>query len=165
MRRQRCPSRRVLHGDPPGGQLVPQAIRGGPVTGGARGRAEVEQLGEIGLERGLSGIWQHAENPVEIAQRVKGAPGVGRGDGPGRDPPVHVADELEDGREGGRYPEVVVHRGRECLPGRPDHGRETRVVGHIVRHTSARAATNASRRATAAAAAPVDSSLKLRPVR
>ena len=121
----------VLDGDPARDQLVPQPVRRGRSPGSGAPRALIEQDLELGLEH-LGPIRPDPEHRVERLERLKGTPGVGRREGTGVDPSVQLADEVEQGGQGGRDVEVVVERGLEGGPCSVQEIAQRRIVGTVL---------------------------------
>ena len=109
---------RVLDRDPAREQLVAEAVRLRPVAARARRGARVEHRLELGVERRA-----RPARPRRAPHRGRGsAPrpraGVGRGQRARVDPPVELADPVEQGAQRGRDVEVVVEPRLEAGPDR-----------------------------------------------
>ena len=91
-----------------------------PSRGPARAASRASSSAATSGSRPAVLVGQDAEHPVEVPQTSQRSAGVGRRQGPAFDPPVELADEVEQAPRGRRHVQVVVERrrrtrSRRCL--------------------------------------------------
>ena len=148
----------VLDHDAERQQFIAQAVRCRPVAGGPSLGSRIDHGGRIGGQwrSSSSGRTPRTSSRSRSAAIARAASAVDRDRAV--DPPIELADQVEDGGQAGRDIEVVVERGSERLARGAEHDRQ---LGSSARVLAIRvsAATAASSRSTAAAAAVSESSV------
>ena len=127
MRRQRWPSRVSSTTMPSVEEFIAQSIRSRPVASGSGRGTCLEQCGRIGRESRRRPGGCPAPGPGRAAAS-SARRGIRRRDRARLDPPIQLADQVEDGGQPGRHVEVVVQGGPERLACRRQHRRQLGVV-------------------------------------
>ena len=130
-RRQRWPSRVSSTATPRARSSSRSRSDSAQSRFGARRGARVEHRLELGVERRV-GRRGHAEHRIEVADERGRATGVGRRQRARIDPPVELADPVEQGAQRRRDVEVVVEPRLEARADRVQRCGERRVVVPIL---------------------------------